>query len=104
MVTDMKGSTWTIKWTVWASISGVMERERLFVDDDFVGPSSVCDVPAAKQAAQQAVGAANLACGFKSQPKANKLDVSQTGRHERSLSNSHTDAFKKRHVSSLHSS
>ncbi len=37
----------------------------LFVDDDFVGPSSVCDVPAAKQAAQQAVGAANLACGFK---------------------------------------
>lgn len=76
----------------------------LFVDDDFDGPSSVCDVPAAKQAAQQAVGAANLACGFKSQPKANKLDVSQAGLHERSLSNSHTDAFKKRHVSSLHSS
>ena len=37
----------------------------LFLDDDFVGPSSVCDVPAAKQAAQQAVGAASLACGFK---------------------------------------
>lgn len=37
----------------------------LFLDDVFVGPSSVCDVPAAKQAAQQAVGAANLACGLK---------------------------------------
>ncbi|DBA68265.1 TPA: hypothetical protein ACH3X2_013880 [Trebouxia sp. C0005] len=73
----------------------------LFLDDVFVGPSSVCDVPAAKQAAQQAVGAANLACGLKSQPK---LDMSQTRLHERSSPISHIDAFRKRHVSSLHSS
>ncbi|DBA77532.1 TPA: hypothetical protein ACH3X1_009347 [Trebouxia sp. C0004] len=36
----------------------------LFLDDDFAGASSVCDVPAAKQAAQQALWAANLACGL----------------------------------------
>lgn len=103
----------------------------LFIDDDFVGPSPVCDVPAAKQVAQQAVGAANLACGFEvmsdemllpqakpkrfqiindtvfylqSQPKADKMDRSQTGLHESSSQVSHMDAFKKRHVSSLHSS
>ncbi|KAL0028934.1 hypothetical protein WJX77_006747 [Trebouxia sp. C0004] len=72
----------------------------LFLDDDFAGASSVCDVPAAKQAAQQALWAANLACGLESQLKADKLDASQTRLHERSSRISHTDAFKQRHVSS----
>ena len=36
----------------------------LFVNDEFAGTSSVCDVPAAQLAAKQAVGAASLACGL----------------------------------------
>ncbi len=39
-------------------------QEGLFEKDDFVGPSSACDAPAAQQAARQAVRAAHLACGF----------------------------------------
>lgn len=41
-----------------------VSQEGLFVNDEFVGPSSVCDTSAAQLAAKQAMAAARLACAF----------------------------------------
>ena len=43
---------------------GAVTQAGLFVNDEFAGTSSVCDLPAAQLAAKQAVGAASLACGL----------------------------------------
>ena len=40
-------------------------QEGHFVDDEYLGLSNTCDALAAKQAAQKAAAAAQLACGFK---------------------------------------
>lgn len=43
---------------------GSMRQAGQFIDDEYVGPSNVCSVAAAQQAAQQAMAAAHLASGL----------------------------------------
>lgn len=42
----------------------IMQQAGQFIDDEYVGPSNVCSVAAAQQAAQQALAAAHLASGL----------------------------------------
>lgn len=73
-----------------------VSQEGLFVNDEFVGPSSVCDTSAAQLAAKQAMGAARLACAFELVEKPESSRERQTHMHDRGSLTSHTDAFKQR--------
>ncbi|KAL3144818.1 hypothetical protein ABBQ38_001927 [Trebouxia sp. C0009 RCD-2024] len=72
------------------------EQAGQFIADEYVGPSNVCSMATAQQAARQALAAADQASGLQEREGAKGLQLRRHQSYEGRIIPSHASAFNKR--------